>query len=442
MKVKVLSRNPSDYIRECKSDIHKIPRNIDPSLHPFEAAREYTRALNAAKLERVFAKPFVGSLDGHKDGVNCMAKFQKSLSLLLSGSCNGEVKLWNLPQRKCLRSYNAHRGFVRGLAVVPSGDTFISIGDDKQIKHWSCKKDTSYHLIHSILGKTMFQGIDHHWAENTYATCGEQVDIWQGERSEPVRSFKWGFDTVHSVKFNPIEINLLASTASDRSVVLYDTRQTTPLRKLLMKMRSNTVAWNPMEAFHFTVANEDSNLYTYDMRRLDFAVNVHKDHVAAVLDVDYSPTGEEFVTGSFDRTIRIFPRSRGHSREVYHTKRMQRVFCVKWSPDSEFILSGSDEMNVRIWKADASAKLGPLAPREKASLTYNKKLKERYKFHPQVLRILRHRHVPSAIYKSAREKRIMLHSRKTREENRRLHSAKEKVPFVPERKKQIVSVLE
>lgn len=34
-------------------------------------------------------------------------------------------------------------------------------------------------------------------------------------------------------------------------------------------------------------------------------------------------------------------------REVYHTKRMQRVFCVKWSPDSEFILSGSDEMNVR-----------------------------------------------------------------------------------------------
>lgn len=91
MKVKVLSRNPADYIRECKSDIHKIPRNIDPSLHPFEAAREYTRALNAAKLERVFAKPFVGSLDGHTDGVNCMAKFQKSLSLLLSGSCNGEV---------------------------------------------------------------------------------------------------------------------------------------------------------------------------------------------------------------------------------------------------------------------------------------------------------------------------------------------------------------
>lgn len=442
--MKVLSRNPADYIRECKSDIHKIPRNLDPSLHPFESAREYTRALNAAKLERVFAKPFVGSLDGHTDGVNCMAKFRKSLSLLLSGSCDGEVKLWNLPRRECIKSFAAHSGFVRGLAVVPSGAFFISIGDDKLIKHWSLREnDTkSSSLLQTIVGKTMFHGLDYHWKDSVYATCGDQVDIWQEDRSEPLHSFQWGVDTVHSVKFNPIETNLLASTASDRSVVLYDIRGATPLRKLLMKMRSNVVAWNPMEAFIFTAANEDSNLYTYDMRRLDRAVNVHQDHVGAVLDVDYSPTGEEFVSGSFDKTIRIFPRDRGHSREVYHTKRMQRVFCVKWSPDAAFILSGSDEMNVRIWKAEASAKLGPLAPRQKAALTYNKKLKERYKFHPQVLRILRHRHVPSAIYKAAKEKRVMLLSRKAKEENRRVHSAEGTVPFVAERKKQIVSLVE
>ena len=34
---------------------------------------------------------------------------------------------------------------------------------------------------------------------------------------------------------------------------------------------------------------------------------IHKDHVTAVLDIDFSPTGREFVTGSFDKTIRIFP---------------------------------------------------------------------------------------------------------------------------------------
>ncbi|XP_057809854.1 uncharacterized protein LOC131026403 isoform X2 [Salvia miltiorrhiza] len=29
---------------------------------------------------------------------------------------------------------------------------------------------------------------------------------------------------------------------------------------------------------------------------------VHKDHVSAVMDIDYSPTGREFVTRSYDRT--------------------------------------------------------------------------------------------------------------------------------------------
>ena len=70
-----------------------MPRNYDPSLHPFEAPREYVRALNATKLERVFAKPFLGSLDGHRDGVHVMRKHPRSLSLLFSGSCDGEVRI-------------------------------------------------------------------------------------------------------------------------------------------------------------------------------------------------------------------------------------------------------------------------------------------------------------------------------------------------------------
>jgi len=92
MKVKMLCRNPSDYIRETKKDIVPIQRNYDPDLHPFEVTREYTRAMNAVKLERMFARPFICSLDGHRDSVQCLAKHSTQLSLLLSGSCDGEVR--------------------------------------------------------------------------------------------------------------------------------------------------------------------------------------------------------------------------------------------------------------------------------------------------------------------------------------------------------------
>lgn len=56
------------------------------------------------------------------------------------------------------------------------------------------------------------------------------------------------------------------------------------------------------------------SLYTFDMRFLESPVMVHMDHVSAVLDVDYSPTGKEFVSASFDKSIRIFPVDKGHSR--------------------------------------------------------------------------------------------------------------------------------
>jgi WD40 repeat protein len=38
-----------------------------------------------------------------------------------------QVKLWNLSRKECIRSYSAHSGFVRGLAVVPTGEIFISV---------------------------------------------------------------------------------------------------------------------------------------------------------------------------------------------------------------------------------------------------------------------------------------------------------------------------
>lgn len=41
---------------------------------------------------------------------------------------------------------------------------------------------------------------------------------------------------------------------------------------------------------------------------------------------------------------------------------MQHVICIKWSADNKYILSGSDEMNIRLWKANAAEKLGVVSP--------------------------------------------------------------------------------
>ena len=77
-------------------------RNLDPALHPFEKAIEYTRALNAVKLDRVFAKPFIAALP-HSDGVTCLGRNPARLNSLLVGAADGTLRLWDVAAQRCLR---------------------------------------------------------------------------------------------------------------------------------------------------------------------------------------------------------------------------------------------------------------------------------------------------------------------------------------------------
>jgi len=85
----VLHHDPSRYLPGRSGDPTPVSRNLNPSAHPFARARERTRAVNAAKLERMFAKPFVAGLEGHVDGVYVMARKPGVLNEVASASGDG-----------------------------------------------------------------------------------------------------------------------------------------------------------------------------------------------------------------------------------------------------------------------------------------------------------------------------------------------------------------
>ncbi|XP_009761693.1 uncharacterized protein LOC107809218 [Nicotiana tabacum] len=452
MRVKAITRSTDEFTRERSQDLQRVFRNFDPNLRPQEKAVEYVRALNAAKLEKIFARPFVGAMDGHIDAVSCMAKNPNHLKGVFSGSMDGDVRLWDLATRRTVCQFPGHQGAVRGLTVSTDGRILVSCGTDCTLRLWKVPGDTlmesddgsgnSSQPLAVYVWKNAFWGVDHQWDGDLFATAGAQVDIWNHNRSQPVNSFEWGNDTVTSVRFNPGEPNLLATSASDRSINIYDLRMSTPARKVIMRTKTNSIAWNPMEPMNFTAANDDGKCYSYDVRKLNEAKCVHKDHVSSVMDIDYSPTGREFVTGSYDRTVRIFQYNGGHSREIYHTKRMQRVFCVKFSCDASYIISGSDDTNLRLWKAKASEQLGVVLPRERKKHEYLEAVKNRYKHLAEVKRIVRHRHLPKPIYKATKQVREMTESERRRAERRKAHSAPGSIQNEPLRTSRIIKEIE
>jgi WD repeat and SOF domain-containing protein 1 len=84
------------------------------------------------------------------------------------------------------------------------------------------------------------RGVDHHRNRSIFATSGGVVNVWDHNRSEPIHQFSWGSETINTVKFNQSEVDVFASSGSDRSITLYDIRSDSPLAKLVMEVGLST----------------------------------------------------------------------------------------------------------------------------------------------------------------------------------------------------------
>ncbi|KAF8652846.1 hypothetical protein AX16_004121 [Volvariella volvacea WC 439] len=444
VKISVLQHSPSTHLPQRPGDPTPTSRNLDPLLHPFAKARERTRALNAAKIERIFAKPFVDALEGHLDAIEVVCRRPGGITGLASGSWDGGIIVHNLSQRTKIASIqNAHKGKVSGLCFADS-DRLLSCGVDRNIKLWSINEDStseSHTPLNVYPTKNALNSIDHHRTDPIFATASNIVQIWDETKSAPISNltFPTSNESITGIKFNLSESSVLASIGSDRTFTLYDIRTGKAERRVVMQMSNNALSWSPIFPTTILLASEDHNLYTFDIRHLDTPTQIYKGHVAAVMSCDWSPTGMEFVSGGWDRTIRIWKEGKGSGSEVYHTKRMQRVSSTVFSSDARFVISGSDDGIVRIWKAKASEKLGVVTARERAAIEYRDSLKERWKMDGEVGKVLRRRHLPKSVYSTSKLKTTMLEARRVKEERRRKHTREGETKPKAERKKVVIA---
>lgn len=101
------------------------------------------------------------------------------------------------------------------------------------------------------------------------------------------------------------------------------------------------------------------------------------------------------------------------------------VFSAKFTPDNKYVLSGSDDGNVRLWRTKASDRSGVKSARQRSKLEYDQALIKRFSHMPEIRRIKRQRHLPKPIKKAGEIKREELDAIKRREENVRKHTKKE-----------------
>jgi len=79
-------------------------------------------------------------------------------------------------------------------------------------------------------------------------------------------------------------------------------------------------------------------------------VRIFTGHINGVLSVAFSADGKYVLTGSFDKTARLWDAATGQEVHVFsgHT---DAVYSVAFSPDGKYVLTGSSDKTARLWDA-------------------------------------------------------------------------------------------
>jgi DDB1- and CUL4-associated factor 13 len=387
MKIDSIYHSKEERRKERKNDLPVKKYSKDPIHHPLLLEREYVRSLNATKVERMLAKPFIAALSYHREGINKLVKCQSN-NHFASSSYDNKVILWDLMNRAIIKEVQMDQ-IVNAIALDKLSNLFISssktvVGNNMEYK------------VGSIVNSIDIQ-------DDMSVGSSSSVSIFDVNRVVPKNTYD--NDNTTFIKQNPSFKHIMGAINAF-GVKLYDNRSCREFAEL-PQQSLNCMDFNPKEGYMFTTGGDDGNANLYDLRNLERALGTYRGHTNAVVSIAYNPNGKEICTGSYDRTIRMYGVEDRKSRDCYYNDRMQLVHGVKYSNDGQFIISGSDDGSLRIWKTHASKKLGPLSKEEKESLRYKESLKEKFKDVGEISRISKHRFLPNELKQQMRIKHEM-----------------------------------
>jgi WD40 repeat protein len=110
--------------------------------------------------------------------------------------------------------------------------------------------------------------------------------------------------------------------------------------------------------YHIVTGSDDKTIRIWDAETGAAVGEPLKGHTLGVWSVAYSPDGRHIISGSDDSTIRIWDAETGAAVGKPLEGHTNGVLSVAYSPDGRHIISGSDDSTIRIWDAETGAVVG------------------------------------------------------------------------------------
>jgi WD40 repeat protein len=304
---------------------------------------------------------------GHRYWVQCVT-FSPDGRLALSGSgqppgihpaeADFSIRVWDLQTRREQRCLVGHSGWVTGVVCLPGGTRCLSGSYDATVHLWDLAHGKLEEQLRGHLDRVRCVAVSPDGRLAVSGACDGALLLWNIEERRLLKRLVEQKSWIVSVAFAPDGRSVLFGSLDGslrlwhvdgkKSGILQRLLAPGELRRFLGHEQSVTSIAFDTTGRHAVSGSMDKTVRLWDVAS-GAARQVLKGHLAGVTSVALALDGRHILSGSMDKTIRWWDAATGTEVQRFegHT---DVVTSVALSSDGRLALSGSADRTVRLWR--------------------------------------------------------------------------------------------
>ena len=243
-------------------------------------------------------------LKGHIGSVNSL-EFIDVGSLLLSGSNDHNIKIWDVESGSLIRTFSEHITVTRDAKFTPDGKSVISAEDDYLIYWRNAVSGQIGRLpMYGHSGSVLTVDMSTDMQIIVSGSSDKTVKIWDAQTGEMLNSIAAHNKSVYQVEFNPV-INQFASCSSDSTIKIWDS-ESAELIKMLddNDCKVNAISYHP-SGNYLASCGSNSLIYIWDLSTSK-KIRTLEGHNGTINIVKFSKDGNSIISGGADDKVFIW----------------------------------------------------------------------------------------------------------------------------------------